>query len=54
LKHFAGQLIMSHGSLAEFWSQTTAGQVNSRDVQAAVSRARPGYLVLLAEKKELF
>lgn len=52
LKYFTGQLIFSHGSLAEFWDCTTGSQADTGDIQRAVAQARPGYLALLARKKE--
>jgi SAM-dependent methyltransferase len=48
LKHLAGQLILSHGSLAQFWCRATLVCLNPVDVQSAIREARPGYYLLIA------
>ncbi|HMQ53605.1 MAG TPA: class I SAM-dependent methyltransferase [Anaerolineae bacterium] len=50
LKHLAGQLAMTHGSLAEFWRKGTGSSLDAWDVQLAMARAKPGYFLLIARK----
>ena len=51
LKQLAVQLIMTHGSLQQFWQQTMAADAVP-EVQRAMVVARPGYYLLLARKGE--
>jgi ubiquinone/menaquinone biosynthesis C-methylase UbiE len=50
LRRLAGQLVMTHGSLAGFWRCTTTGGIDALDMQLAISKARPGYFLLIAKK----
>lgn len=49
LRQFAAQLIWTHGSLDQFWRQATPDAC-SVDIQQALSRSRPGYFLLVAQK----
>ena len=51
LRHLAGQLVLAHGSLAGFWRCTTPGGIETLDIQLAISKARPGYFLLIAKKQ---
>jgi hypothetical protein len=53
LKEFAARLIFTYGSLEAFWCRAAdqARQTEAREIQAAVARARPGYFLLLAQKR---
>lgn len=51
LRHLAGQLALAHGSLAEFWQRVTNEGLNVLDVQLAISKAKPGYFLLIARKQ---
>jgi SAM-dependent methyltransferase len=51
LKQLAGQIIFSYGSLETFW-QLFMGQEEARETCCALQGARPGYYLLIAEKKE--
>jgi arsenite methyltransferase len=51
LKHFAAQLILSQGSTQSFWcSLMDAGPLDGSRIEQAVSRARFGYFLAVAEK----
>jgi arsenite methyltransferase len=52
LKLFAARLIFSHGSLESFWcgSQSGLEMEEGREIQRAVSSARPGYFLIVAKK----
>ncbi len=50
LKEFAVQLILTYGSLNEFWQQAVPGSGNSGDIRKSISRMQPGYFLLLAQK----
>lgn len=50
LKYLAAQMIMSHGSLQEFWSHAEPAS-NPLDIQIAIGKARLGYYILVAKKK---
>lgn len=49
LKTIAAQMILAHGSLNEFWSKSEP-QANLFDLQIAISRAKLGYFVLVAQR----
>ena len=49
LKQFAAQLIWAHGSLAQFWRRATSS-ANPVDIQQAITKLRPGYFLLVAQK----
>jgi arsenite methyltransferase len=53
LKEFAARLIFSCGSLSQFWgrSQSGPGTEDCRRIQHAISSIRPGYFLLMAEKR---
>lgn len=44
------EIIMSHGSMNEFWLKSTACPADSGKVQAALKKARVGYFQLVARK----
>lgn len=48
LKHLVVQLILSHGSMAQFWHQATSTHFDPVDVRSAIRRARLGYYLLIA------
>jgi ubiquinone/menaquinone biosynthesis C-methylase UbiE len=50
LKYLTAQLILSHGSMDEFWSQAEPS-ADPRDIQTAINKAKLGYYLLVAEKK---
>lgn len=52
LKEFAARLILSHGPLETFWrrSMSTPEIEQGRQIQSAVSCARPGYFLAVAKK----
>ena len=51
LKHFAAQFILSQGTKGSFWcSLTGAGPLEGLRIEQAVSRARFGYFLAIAEK----
>ena len=50
LKHLAVQLILAHGSLKSFWRSATAGFA-SADIQKIFAQSRPGYFLLIAQKR---
>jgi SAM-dependent methyltransferase len=47
-----GRLLMEHGSLAPFWELVCACGGDPDQTERALARARPGYLLLLAERVE--
>jgi arsenite methyltransferase len=49
LKQFAAQLIWTHGSLARFWC-LAAPTADPQATQQAITQARPGYFLLVAQK----
>jgi ubiquinone/menaquinone biosynthesis C-methylase UbiE len=51
LKQLAAQLIFSFGSLNAFWG-TTCSEGLPDAIEATVNRARPGYYMLIARRKE--
>jgi arsenite methyltransferase len=51
LTQLAGQLIFSFGSLNAFWAATCSGGLPDA-IQETVKRARPGYYLLIARRKE--
>lgn len=50
LKHLAAQMILSHGSLGEFWSCAEPA-ADPWEIQIALGKAKIGYYLLVAEKK---
>lgn len=50
LTEFAVQLVFSYGSMNQFWLRTGSESVDLDTIQRAVSLARPGYYLLIAEK----
>jgi len=51
LKKLAAQLIFSFGSLNAFWANACSEGV-SEAIQETVTRAKPGYYLLIAQRKE--
>jgi arsenite methyltransferase len=49
IKYLAGQMILAHGSMNEFWSKSEPG-TNLMDIQIAISKAKLGYYLLIARK----
>jgi len=49
LKQLVGQMILSHGSMNEFWSQSEP-EVDPMELQLAVRKAKLGYCLLVAQK----
>lgn len=49
LRVFTAQLIWQHGSLQQFWCRASS-YANSTQVQNAISQAKPGYFLLIAQK----
>lgn len=52
LKYFAAQLILSCGSLQQFWHQTGSAALDVDQLNDAVETAKPGYFLLIARKKD--
>jgi arsenite methyltransferase len=50
LTDFAVQLVFSYGSMNQFWLRTGSSLVDLDNIQRAVSEARPGYYLLIAQK----
>jgi arsenite methyltransferase len=50
LRAFAVQLIFYYGSMNQFWLWTGSESVDLDDIQRAVSEAKPGYYLLIAQK----
>jgi arsenite methyltransferase len=50
LKDFAVQLIFSYGSMNQFWRQAGSEFIDATGIQQAISEAKPGYYLLLAQK----
>jgi arsenite methyltransferase len=51
LKQLAAQLIFSFGSLNAFWAAACSGE-DPEAIKKTVNRARPGYYLLIARRKE--
>jgi hypothetical protein len=49
LKYLAAQMILSHGSVNEFWNHSEPGS-NPIDIQVAINKAKLGYYLLVAKK----
>lgn len=49
LKYLAAQLVLVHGSTTEFWNRAEPA-ADSMDLQIALSKAKLGYFLLVAEK----
>jgi len=49
LKYLTGQIILAHGSMSEFWSRTEPA-ADLMDIQIAISKAKLGYYLLIAQK----
>ncbi len=52
LKRFAVELILSYGSLNEFWRQTLAASGDPGEIQRSITQMRPGYFLLIARKRD--
>jgi arsenite methyltransferase len=52
LNAFVAQLIWSNGSLRQFWCRATS-RADTTDIQTAITRSRPGYYLLIAQKTSL-
>jgi ubiquinone/menaquinone biosynthesis C-methylase UbiE len=50
LKQLVGQMILAHGSMREFWSQSEPG-ADPMALQSAVREAKLGYHLLVAQKR---
>jgi len=50
LKELAASLILTHGSMAMFWGSVACGSVSCEEMQNAVQKSRPGYVLVLARK----
>lgn len=46
-------LIMTHGSMTEFWLKSSSCSVNPRLAQAAIKQAKMGYFQLIAQKDRM-
>lgn len=51
LKHFAARLILSYGSLPQFWHETGPAALDADQLNDAIAAAKPGYFLLIARKK---
>ena len=51
LKQLAAQLVFSYGSLNAFWATTCSGGLPEA-ISESVERARPGYYLMIAQRKE--
>jgi arsenite methyltransferase len=51
LKQLAAQLIFTCGSLNAFWATTCSGE-DPEAIQETIKRARPGYYLLIARRKD--
>jgi SAM-dependent methyltransferase len=49
LKYLAGQIALAHGSMSEFWSRSEPAS-DPMNIQIAISKAKLGYFLLLAQK----
>jgi arsenite methyltransferase len=50
LKYLAAQMILSHGSMREFWGHSEPA-ADPLDIQVAIGKAKLGYYLLVAGKK---
>lgn len=53
LKELMIKFIMTHGSMANFWQQSTTGSsdgIDTHHMQEVIKKARPGYFLLIAKK----
>lgn len=50
LKQLTFKLIMTHGSMAEFWLKTSACTIDPQEAQAAMAKVKLGYFMLVARK----
>lgn len=50
LKEFAIRMILSYGSMDEFWSQMSGGLPEVSQMRDIVSMVKPGYFLLIAHK----
>ncbi|MCL6479156.1 MAG: methyltransferase domain-containing protein [Peptococcaceae bacterium] len=50
LKDLVIKIIMSHGSMQNFWRQAGPDDIDAGRVQEVVKKARPGYFLLIARK----
>lgn len=53
LKQLAVQIIMTHGSMADFWQQMVGDLDSAQRVQERLSQTKPGYFLLIANKSNL-
>ena len=51
LKDLVIRLIMTHGSLENFWSKASSGTADGQWLQQVIARSKPGYFLLIARKK---
>lgn len=52
LKELMFQLIMTHGSMDNFWQQASSEECNGISTQATIKKAKPGYYLLIAQKSK--
>lgn len=52
LNELTFRLIMAHGSLESFWQSTSPEEIDAIKIRKVVTRARPGYFLLIAAKPE--
>ncbi len=50
LKQLTVRIIMTHGSMAQFWCQTAGGCVDGSQIQRMITQSKPGYFLLVARK----
>jgi arsenite methyltransferase len=52
LKQLAVRIIVAHGSMARFWCQATGEHADASHIQPVITRSKPGYFLLVAQKRE--
>lgn len=52
LKALTARLIMTHGSLENFWQSTSPLEIDALKIKQIIAKARPGYFLLIAAKQE--
>lgn len=50
LGELVARLILTHGSMAKFWGSVAGGSAHCAEMQNAVQKSRPGYVLVLAQK----
>jgi arsenite methyltransferase len=50
LTKFAVNAVFSYGSMNQFWLRTGSEDVDPEEIRATISRAKPGYFLLIARK----